>query len=215
MLPARTNFTSAHKTARASRNRSRAAPTPITMHRTWSPDSKKLLWSDRLQRLRYIDVATKAITLVDQDKFGEIQGYDWSPDSQWIVWARPEENDMPRVYLYPLANKQQTAVTDSWYGSGEAVFSDDGKYVLLQLSPRFQADVWGPRICKCVSRHAAGLSRHTRERNRQPTSPEELMKLARLKKNDKRRKRRKPKRKSRNKKPLRRSRKKSQKSQLL
>ena len=104
----------------------------------WSPDSKKLLWSDRLQRLRYIDVATKAITLVDQDKFGEIQGYNWSPDSQWIVWARPEENDMPRVYLYSLANKQQTAVTDSWYGSGEAVFSDDGKYVLLSSARDFK-----------------------------------------------------------------------------
>ncbi len=25
----------------------------------WSPDSKKLLWSDRLQRLRYVDVATQ------------------------------------------------------------------------------------------------------------------------------------------------------------
>ena len=104
----------------------------------WSPDSKKLLWSDRLQRLRYIDVATKAITLVDQDKFGEIQGYNWSPDSQWIVWARPEENDMPRIYLYSLANKQQTAVTDSWYGSGEAVFSDDGKYVLLSSARDFK-----------------------------------------------------------------------------
>src|SRR5207253_1767997 len=34
----------------------------------WSPDSKKLLWSDRLQRLRYVDVASKAVTQVDQDK---------------------------------------------------------------------------------------------------------------------------------------------------
>ena len=34
----------------------------------WSPDSKKLLWSDRLQRLRYVDVVSKAVTLVDQDK---------------------------------------------------------------------------------------------------------------------------------------------------
>src|SRR5690348_181952 len=66
----------------------------------WSPDSKKLLWSDRLQRLRYVDVGSKAVTLVDQDKWGEIQGYNWSPDSQWITWARPEENDMPRGYLY-------------------------------------------------------------------------------------------------------------------
>ena len=39
----------------------------------WSPDSKKLLWSDRLQRLRYVDVASKAITQVDQDKEGEIR----------------------------------------------------------------------------------------------------------------------------------------------
>ena len=104
----------------------------------WSPDSKKLLWSDRLQRLRYVDVATKAVTLVDQDKYGEIQGYNWSPDSQWITWARPEENEMPRVYLYSLANKQQTAVTDSWYGSGEAVFSDDGKYLLLGSARDFK-----------------------------------------------------------------------------
>jgi tricorn protease len=104
----------------------------------WSPDSKKLLWSDRLQRLRYVDVTTKAVTLVDQDKYGEIQGYNWSPDSQWITWARPEQNEMPRVYLYSLANKQQTAVTDSWYGSGEPVFSDDGKYLLLSSARDFK-----------------------------------------------------------------------------
>jgi tricorn protease len=104
----------------------------------WSPDSKKLLWSDRLQRLRYVDVASKAVTLVDQDKYGEIESYNWSPDSQWITWVRPEENGMPRVYLYSVANKQQTAVTDNWYGSGEAVFSDDGKYLLLSSARDFK-----------------------------------------------------------------------------
>jgi tricorn protease len=104
----------------------------------WSPDSKKLLWSDRLQRLRYVDVTSKAITVIDQDKYGEIEGYAWSPDGQWITWTRPEENGMSRVYLYSLANKQQTAVTDSWYGSGEAVFSDDGKYLLLASARDFK-----------------------------------------------------------------------------
>src|SRR3989440_4521203 len=97
----------------------------------WSPDSKKLLWSDRLQRLRYVDVATKAVTQVDQDKYGEIEIFNWSPDSQWIAWGRPEENGLPRVYLYSLASKQQTAVTDNRYASGEPIFSDDGKYLLL------------------------------------------------------------------------------------
>jgi tricorn protease len=104
----------------------------------WSPDSKKLLWSDRLQRLRYVDLATKTVTQVDQDKYGEIEGYNWSPDSQWIAWGRPEENGLPRVYLYSVANKQQTAVTDNWYASGGPVFSDDGKYLLLSSARDFK-----------------------------------------------------------------------------
>ena len=84
----------------------------------WSPDSKKLLWADRLQRLRYVDVAAKSVTQVDQDKWGEIQSYDWSPDSQWIAWARPEENDVPRFTFIPLPTRRQTAVTDEWYRLG-------------------------------------------------------------------------------------------------
>ena len=81
----------------------------------WSPDSKKLLWSDRLQRLRYVDVASKAVTEVAHDKDGEIESYDWSPDSNWIAWAQPEENNQGKVYLYSLANKKPIAVTDDWY----------------------------------------------------------------------------------------------------
>ena len=57
----------------------------------WSPDSKKLLWSDRLQRLRYVTVETKAVTLVDTATAFEIRQYAWSPDSEWITWSRPED----------------------------------------------------------------------------------------------------------------------------
>src|SRR6185295_17950769 len=110
----------------------------------WSPDSKKLLWSDRLQRLRYVDVATKAITQVDQDKFGEIESYDWSPDSQWITWGRPDENGLPRVYLYSVNEKKVIPVTEEWYGSSRSVFSDDGKYLLFvsarDLKPTFSGN---------------------------------------------------------------------------
>ena len=104
----------------------------------WSPDSKKLLWADRLQRLRYVDVASKAVTQVDQDKWGEIQSYNWSPDSQWIAWSRPEENDLTRVYIFSVANKKQTPVTDEWYGSTNVAFSDDGKYLLFASSRDFK-----------------------------------------------------------------------------
>jgi tricorn protease len=104
----------------------------------WSPDSKKLLWADRLQRLRYVDVASKTVTQVDQDKWGEIQSYNWSPDSQWIAWSRLEENDLTRVYIFSVADKKQTPVTDEWYGSTNVAFSDDGKYLLFASSRDFK-----------------------------------------------------------------------------
>ncbi len=104
----------------------------------WSPDSKKLLWSDRLQRLRYVDVTTKTVTQVDQDKFGEIESYDWSPDSQWITWGRPEENNFSKVYLFSIADKKQIPVTDDWYSSSKSVFSDDGKFLLLSSARDFK-----------------------------------------------------------------------------
>jgi tricorn protease len=104
----------------------------------WSPDSKKLLWADRLQRLRYVDVASKAITQVDQDKYGEISGYDWSPDSQWIAWSRPEENEGEKVYLFSTADKKPVTVTDEWYSASTPTFSDDGKYLLLTSSRDFK-----------------------------------------------------------------------------
>jgi len=104
----------------------------------WSPDSKKLLWSDRLQRLRYVDVASKAVTPVDQDKFGEIGTYNWSPDSQWITWSRPEENELDKVYLFSTTDKKPIAVTDDWYSADNPVFSDDGKYLLLTSGRDFK-----------------------------------------------------------------------------
>src|SRR5207302_8197839 len=68
----------------------------------WSPDSKKILWTDRKQRLQYVDVATKKVTQVDQAKAFEIREFNWSPDSQWVVYARPEEQTLTNIYLYSL-----------------------------------------------------------------------------------------------------------------
>jgi len=104
----------------------------------WSPDSKKLLWGDRLQRLRFVDVGSKAVTVVDQAKEGEITNYDWSPDSQWIAWARPEENGNGKISLYSLADKKTTPVTDNWYSADNPAFSDDGKYLMFTSSRDFR-----------------------------------------------------------------------------
>lgn len=112
----------------------------------WSPDSKKLMWSDKKQRLQFVDVETKSVTLVNQATAFEISSYDWSPDSKWITFARPEEKQMTTVYIYSLEKKESYPVTDGWFSSGAPTFSSDGQYLFFvssrTFSPRYSQVEW-------------------------------------------------------------------------
>jgi len=103
----------------------------------WSPDAKKLLWADRKQRLRYVDVETKVVTLVAENAEAPISDYAWSPDSQWIAWTREQPGAMGGVQLYSVESKQTVAATDSWYDARRPAFSDDGKWLLFASSRDF------------------------------------------------------------------------------
>lgn len=112
----------------------------------WSPDSKRIAWSDRKQRLRYIDVETKKITEVFQSPVFEMRDFAWSPDSKWLAYTRPEEEGFPKVYLYNLESAQHTPVTDGWYRASQPTFSGDGKYLFFvsdrDFSPIYSQTEW-------------------------------------------------------------------------
>jgi tricorn protease len=93
----------------------------------WSPDSRKVLWSDKRLRLQYVDIDSGEATPVAQAKTWEITEFDWSPDSQWIAYAQEEDEKMQTIYLYSAATKETYAATDGWFSSGQPVFSSDGK----------------------------------------------------------------------------------------
>ena len=103
----------------------------------WSPDSKKLLWSDRNQKLQYIDINTKEIIVVEQCPDGEIRDYNWSPDSRWIAFTLPTKEEMSRIWVYSTETKEMQAVTDGWYSAGDPSFSSNGDYLFFSSSRDF------------------------------------------------------------------------------
>jgi tricorn protease len=101
----------------------------------WSPDSKRVLWSDKKNRLQFVDAATKEVTLVDQSAAWEIRDYTWAPDSQWIAYTRPEQLRFANIHLYSLATRERVQATDGWFQVGGPEFSSDGKFLFF-LSER-------------------------------------------------------------------------------
>ena len=103
----------------------------------WSPDSKKLLWADKMLRLQYLDINSKKITVVDQSKSWEFTEFAFSPDSKWITYVFPDRRSTSRIYLYELASGSKTPVTSQWYDCDDPVFSNDGKYLFFTSNRDF------------------------------------------------------------------------------
>ncbi|MCX6573611.1 MAG: PDZ domain-containing protein [Candidatus Aminicenantes bacterium] len=112
----------------------------------WSPDGSKILWNDKMQRLSFVDIATKAVTVVATAKPGEIVQFAWSPDSRWIAYGQPEIEGPNRIYLYSVDAKKTFPVTDTWYNSGGPSFSRDGKYLFFvsdrDFNPVYSSTEW-------------------------------------------------------------------------
>ena len=112
----------------------------------WSPDSKKILWTDRKQRLLYLDVATKKVKKAAESKNWEIRDAVWSPDSKWIAWSGRSSNEMSRVRLYSLEKDSRWVISEDRYGSNTPCFSGDGKYLFFvsarDFNPIYSQTEW-------------------------------------------------------------------------
>jgi tricorn protease len=119
---------------------------PYKFSLQWSPDSKKILFNDRLYRLQVVDIDSKKVTLIDKGKYGEIRQFNWSPDSRWVVYGKTEKNGFGVIYLYDLTSGNITAATDNWYSSNSPTFSSNGKYLFFasarDFNPTYSETEW-------------------------------------------------------------------------
>ena len=108
----------------------------------WSPDSKKLAWSDKDLRLWYVDISDRKPVEVDRGKFAEITNYSWSPDSKWLAYDKAQRTGLGIVYLYSTADKKSRAITNELVNSNNPIFDPEGNYLYF-LSDRDYNEVLG------------------------------------------------------------------------
>ncbi len=129
-------------------------PVKLTTHKDgyrhtlkWSPDSKKIGWTDQTLTLYFIDVATKAITKVDKEEYENVDvsldlksifDYSWSPDSRFIVYSRMNEAYMYQLYVYSLENKTINCLSNGLFHDFNPVFTRDGEHLIFISNRRFE-----------------------------------------------------------------------------
>jgi tricorn protease len=97
----------------------------------WSPDSKMLVFSDMNRQLQVLDLQTKAITVVDEGYLDDITDYQWSGDSQWIVYTKAGKNSLSAIRVYSLERKKSYLLSSGKYNDSNPVFSQCGRYIFF------------------------------------------------------------------------------------
>ena len=101
----------------------------------WAPNGKRLSFTDKSNRLRVIDVESKAVVLVARNPGGPIGDSTWSPDSRWIALSMNDSNGFSSLYVWGGDDSALHRVTDELWSEYEPVWDPKGNY-LYYLSDR-------------------------------------------------------------------------------
>jgi len=103
----------------------------------WSPDSKKIAYTDKSLNLWYIDIEKGVKSKADTNTFdGSERDMNprWSPDSRWIVYTKLLPSYFHSVYVYSLETGKSTQLTDGLSDAQFPVFDKSGKYLYFVAS---------------------------------------------------------------------------------
>jgi tricorn protease len=103
---------------------------------TWSPDSKKIAFSDRRLNLWLADVERGTTEKVDASVYSAQDGWtpNFSPDSRFLAYAKRLHNRAGTIYIRDLAQQKNVQLTDGVMHTQTPVFDAGGKYLYFVSS---------------------------------------------------------------------------------
>ncbi len=104
---------------------------------SWSPDSKKILFTDTDFNVWVVDVATGQPKLLGSDPWAvprRVGQPSWSPDSKWVAYAARLDTLFRAIFVANVETGEKRQVTDGLADATFPVWDANGKYLWFLAS---------------------------------------------------------------------------------
>ncbi len=107
----------------------------------WSPDSKKICFTEKSGQIKLLDVESGEATLVATDPWAINplgQEVSWSHDSKWLAFSiADDEAAMGVVHLYNIESAEMTPVTSTMFNTTSPAFDRKGEFLYMVSNRNF------------------------------------------------------------------------------
>jgi tricorn protease len=104
---------------------------------SWSPDSKRIAFTDKRLNIWYADVETGRTVKVDTDRFDDpsvVLTVSWSPDSKWLTYSKFLDSHLRAIFVYSLETGKSSQITEGLGDARYPVFDKNGKTLFFTAS---------------------------------------------------------------------------------
>lgn len=103
----------------------------------WSPDSKRLVFSDRRLNLWLADAERATAAKIDASVYSAQDNFsaNFSPDSRFLAYSKRLKNRAGTIFIRDLASGKNVQITDGVAHAASPAFDASGKYLYFVSSP--------------------------------------------------------------------------------
>jgi tricorn protease len=102
----------------------------------WSPDGKKIAWSDETRGLYIAPSEGGNAVLVDSSVRAEIKEFVWAPGGRYLAYSKLDDRDFSAVYIYDTGSSTSVRISQGSTFDHSPAWDPDGRY-LYYVSSRY------------------------------------------------------------------------------
>ncbi|MHC4415002.1 MAG: S41 family peptidase [Planctomycetota bacterium] len=104
----------------------------------WSPDSKRIVFTDKANRIHLHTIESGETKIVDKNPWGQGSRPSWSHDSRWLAYDKADDDKpVSAIWLYNVETDERQQVTSGVFPDSSPAFDRKGDYLYFASSRQF------------------------------------------------------------------------------